>query len=297
MTKAVVTLVIYAYSSFTASHGAGPEIIKKFESQCQCKVELVNAGDGGSMLSKVKLEGEKTKADLLVGVDAAFLYRIKKDLGWEVKPVKFDYSPLAFVYKQSRVQNPPSSLDDLLEPQWKGQIVIEDPRLSTTGLNFLLWVIAEKGEEEGFKYLKNLKPQIKLITPSWELAYGLFKKDQVKLVLSYWTSPAYHIQEEKTEDYKAASFKSGLYRQDEFAVVNPRSGNKKLAEGFLEFLVKPEAQEILPAKNFMYPVNAKAELPAAFKKLGKAPILTKSLNQSEIESKLEGWLQKWRNLY
>lgn len=294
MKSAVVTLVVYAYSSFVSSWGPGPELAKNFEKQCQCKVQLVKAGDGGSLLSRLKLEGKGTKADIVIGIDGTLIPKFKKNLGWEGYK-EFDYGPYSFIYNSNVTKNPPKNLDDLLAPRFKKSILLQDPRLSTVGLGFLLWVVREKGEEKAWPYLEKLKNQVKIVSPSWELAYGLFKKNKGKLVFSYWTSPAYHIENENKRHFKGAPFEGGHYVQREYFVLNPRSKNKKLAKKFEKFLLSSKSQSIIAQKNLMYPVNKKASLPKAFSEIGVAKILS-PLSEAKL-SRMDSWLKRWRQIF
>jgi thiamine transport system substrate-binding protein len=257
---------------------------------------MVDAGDGGTMISRVRLEGDKSSADVLLGIDEVYINRVKEDLKWDSKATKFEWGPLSFVYKKTRVSEPPKSLDDLLDPKWKGQIVIQDPRFSSTGLGFLLWVIQEKGQDGVWDYLKKLKPQLKLVTPNWDLAYGMFKKDQAQLVLSYWTSPAYHIQEEKNLDFAAAEFTNGHYVQSEYVAYNPRTQKLGLAQRFVSFVMSREAQEELPRKNFMFPANESTPLTDAFIKIGK-PTKMNKFKDPPSKEQLEKWLTRWREIF
>ena len=295
MSPAVATLVIYAYSSLVSSWGIGPDVKSLFEKDCHCVVQFVDVGNSGQILSRLKLEGAKTQADLAVGFDGATLFRVRREVGW-TQFVPFDQSPLAFIYDTENFKGvPPRSLDDLLRPEFKGQIAIEDPRFSSVGLAFLLWVVKAKGEG-AWAYLEKLKPQLKVVSPSWDLAYGLFKKGQVQLVLSYWTSPAYHIQEESRFHFHGAPFSKGHYVQSEFLAVNPKAKNLKLAKKFAAFFVSKEIQELIMKKQFMYPINSKAKFTPAFEKLGVAKKLA-PLPQSEIEKNLDLWLKKWREIF
>ncbi len=289
----LATLFVYAYSSFVSSWGPGPELVEKFQAQCQCRVKLVSVGNGGEILSRLKLEGARTKADVIVGIDSHLIGKYKRDLKWSGPFEEFENGPYAFIYNSEVTKSPPRSLDDLLDPKWKGQILLEDPRLSTVGLGFLLWVIQEK-KDGAWEYLAKLKPQIKTIAPSWDLAYGLFKKQQGALVFSYWTSPAYHIQEEKTDKYKAAAFPAHPI-QKEFMTIVPTTKNKDLSTRFLSFMASPAAQAIIASKNFMYPANPKASLPEAFKNLG-TPKSLPPLSEDDV-NKIEDWLKKWRMLF
>jgi thiamine transport system substrate-binding protein len=294
-TAALTTLVIYAYSSFVSSYGVGPTLVKKFESHCQCQVKLVDAGNGGDMVSRIKLEGRNFAGDVVIGIDENFIPTFKEQLGWKQPFVPFEKAPFAFIYNSTIVKDPPHTLHDLLDPKWKAQIIIEDPRLSTVGLGLLLWIVHEKktGAKE---YLEDLKPQIKVVAPGWDLAYGMFKKNQGLLVFSYWTSPAYHIQEEKTDIFKAAKFIDGHFQQVETMTIAPSTKNLKLAQRFLDFMVSKEAQEEIPKRNFMYPALKDTKLPEAFKKLGE-PRVFAPMSEDEIKNQLPGWLKMWREVF
>ena len=47
----------------------GPQVKKAFEARCGCQLDLVGLEDGVSMLNRIKLEGDNTRADLVLGID------------------------------------------------------------------------------------------------------------------------------------------------------------------------------------------------------------------------------------
>ena len=104
----------------------------------------------------------------------------------------FDWGWFAFVYDETRLAEPPTSLADLVDAEDGPKIVIEDPRTSTPGLGLLLWMRDVYGDEAGDAW-KKLAPKIVTVTQGWSEAYGLFLKGEADMVLSYTTSPAYHI--------------------------------------------------------------------------------------------------------
>ena len=67
--SAAGTLTVYTYESFTAEWGPGPQVEKAFEAECGCDVEFVSVADGVALLNRVKLEGQATKADIVLGLD------------------------------------------------------------------------------------------------------------------------------------------------------------------------------------------------------------------------------------
>ncbi|MEO1749451.1 MAG: thiamine ABC transporter substrate-binding protein, partial [Pseudomonadota bacterium] len=83
---------------------------------------------------------------------------------------------------------------------------------------------------------------------------GLFTNGEVPMVLSYTTSPAYHILAEETDRYKAASFDEGHYMQIEVAGITTKGADNPLSKQFMEFMVSSDFQSIIPQTNWMLPV-------------------------------------------
>ena len=62
-------------------------------------------------------------------------------------------------------------------------------------------------------YWKRLLPSILTVTDSWSQAYALFTAGEAPLVLSYGTSPVYHVEYEGSDRYRAAEFTDGHVAQ------------------------------------------------------------------------------------
>jgi thiamine transport system substrate-binding protein len=113
------------------------------------------------------------------------------------------------------------------------------------------------------------------------------------MVLSYTTSPAYHVIAENTERYKAAAFSEGHYVQIEVAGMTRTSDDKDLARKFLTFMVGPEFQSVIPETNWMMPVGkTKEPLPAAFDALVK-PEKTFLMSSEEVAANRKAWIDEW----
>lgn len=138
--------------------------------------------------AKIKTEKESTDADIVVGLESAYLEKIKDSLT-VTKDIKtqdyidgFDLSDNDYKYviweKQagSFVINTdiinklgldvPKTYMDLLDPQYKGLIAMPDPKTSGTGYFFYKSIINTLGEEEGLKYFDDLQKNVKLFTES-----------------------------------------------------------------------------------------------------------------------------------
>ena len=278
------TLTIYTYDSFTASWGAAPKIKKAFEKEYDCTVKFVGVSSSIGALRKIQLEGKNTKADILLGLDTSIAQTANKTGLFEKHDlntltldlpvtytdenfVPYDYSYFAFVYDENKLKNPPRSFESLSSMPGDFKIVIQDPRSSTVGMGLLLWV-KEVYKEKAGAYWKKLSPHILTITKGWSEAYGLFLRGEADMVLSYTTSPAYHIIEENKKNYKTAHFKEGHYGQIEVASVLKSSKHKVLAKKFLAFMHSETFANIIPTANWAYPVvKTKKSLPAAFETL------------------------------
>ena len=62
-------LTVYTYSSFAGKYGPGKTVKERFEAVCACELAWVTAEDAGSLLGRLRLEGEGTRADAVVGLD------------------------------------------------------------------------------------------------------------------------------------------------------------------------------------------------------------------------------------
>ena len=113
------------------------------------------------------------------------------------------------------------------------------------------------------------------------------------MVLSYTTSPAYHLIAEQDARFAAARFSEGHYQQIEVAGLVRGSRQKQLARDFLEFMLSDDFQSIIPTTNWMYPATlARTKLPSDFDKLiDPSPALL--LNEDLVASKRKSWVDDW----
>ena len=185
-----------------------------------------------------------------------------------------------------------ADIRNVVEGDPSQKIVIEDPRTSTPGLGLLLWVKSVYGDKAGEAWGK-LKDRVLTVTPGWSEAYGLFTKGEAPMVLSYTTSPAYHVIAEKSERYKAAAFSEGHYVQIEVAGLTRTSDDKDLARQFLNFMTGPDFQSIIPETNWMMPAaKTRDPLPAAFDALVK-PEKTFLMSSDEVAANRKAWIDEW----
>jgi thiamine transport system substrate-binding protein len=274
-------LTVYTYDSFISDWGPGPAVKAAFEETCGCTLEFVGAGDGAALLARLRLEGARTRADIVLGLDTnltaaaadtALFAPVAVEADWDLPVaweddlfVPFDWGYFAFVHDTARLPEPPRNFEDLAASNIS--IVIQDPRSSTPGLGLLLWVEAAYGDRAA-EIWEGLADNIVTVTPGWSEAYGLFLQGEADMVLSYTTSPAYHLIAEEDAGKAAAPFDEGHYLQIEVAGKVASTEVPELADAFLEFMVSEAFQSIIPTTNWMYPAVTPAEgLPPGFETL------------------------------
>ena len=298
-------LVVYTYDSFVSEWGPGPQVETAFEAVCGCDLKFVAAGDGAALLSRLRLEGARTDADIVLGLDTNLTaaaretglfaeHTVSADyslpVGWEdTMFAPYDWGYFAFVHQAGF--DAPKSFKALAESDAK--ILIQDPRSSTPGLGLLMWVKAAYGAEAPAIW-EGLADNIVTVTKGWSEAYGLFLEGEADMVLSYTTSPAYHMIAEDDHGKKAAAFEEGHYLQVEVAGKLAGSDQSELADQFLQFMVSDAFQSVIPTTNWMYPaVTPATGLPDGFESLAQ-PEKALLFSAEEAASIRDEALEEWR---
>jgi len=307
VSAAASDLTIYTYDSFVSEWGPGPKLEAAFEKQCQCDIEFIAAEDGVSILNRLRIEGSHSKADVIMGIDDALMVEtrktglvqphktdlspLKSSLNWKDDTfVPFDYGLFAFVYNSEKISQPVGSLKELIESD--AQVIYQDPRTSTPGQGLMMWVKSVYGDESPAAW-KQLAKHTITVTKGWWEAYSMFLEGDADYVLSYTTSPAYHLIAEQKSQYKAAAFSEGHMAQVEVAAITAMTDNQPLAQQFVDFLISEEAQQIIPVTNWMLPVRDQIELPEAFDTLITPARL--SFTPEEMATNRKAWVREWRN--
>jgi thiamine transport system substrate-binding protein len=302
-------LTIYTYDAFAAEWGPAPKLKEVFEKTCECTVSFVTADSSIGALRKVQLEGAETKADIILGLDtniaeaarATGLFaehdadqtKLDVPVTWtDATFLPFDYSYFAFVYDSENVKTPPASFAELAALPDDFKIIVQDPRSSTPGLGLVLWMRDAYGDKAPEMW-KKLAPKILTVTKGWSDAYGLFLKGEADMVLSYTTSPAYHLIAENDAKYKAAAFSEGHYLQVEVAGILKSSKHPELAKKFMQFMLSDAFQDIIPTTNWTYPATKTATgLPEGFKTL-HVPSKSLLIDGKKVEENRKAWIDEW----
>ena len=258
------TLTVLAPDYFGSEWGPGPAIKEGFEARCDCTLEYRT----GDVLPRLMLEGARLDADAVIGLNTDMTLRARETglfaphgqsldaltvpVDWTDDTfIPFNWGYAAWVYDKTRVDNPPASFAELVARD-DLSLIWQDPRSSASGLALLLWVDQLYGADAAPVW-KALSERTVTVTAGWSEAYGLFTDGEADMVLSYTTSPAYHIVAEEDYTKAAAIFDEGHYFMAEVAGVLAGAKQPDLAQDFMAYILSPEFQDMIAYGNWSYP--------------------------------------------
>ncbi|MFV9507741.1 MAG: thiamine ABC transporter substrate-binding protein [Oscillochloridaceae bacterium umkhey_bin13] len=320
-------LVVLSHDSFSLSQ----EVLDAFQAETGIVVEFLKAGDTGTALNQAILSRDAPVADVFFGVDNTFMGRalaadlfipfeapaltqipdeLRLDPENRLLPVDVGY--VLINYDKAALAaaglTPPTRLEELTEPQWRGQLVVQNPATSSPGLAFLLATIAHFGETGTYTwrdFWRDLRANEVYISPDWSDAYynqfsGGSGQGSFPLVVSYSTSPAAEVffsdgalPEPPTGNLIVPG---GVFRQIEFVGILRGTQREAAARQFVDFMLQPTFQADIPLQMFVYPANPAAALPEVFEQFAEVPPQPAGLSPDQIDAGREAWITEWTEL-
>ena len=300
------SITLVAYDSFPTSASEPTPVDKalaEFTDQTQITVKVLKAGDTGTMVTKARLTAGNPEGDVIWGVDNTFMGAAREGRIFDGEPAKVDTGDVCvntdLRWFSTKGLATPESLDDLIKPEYKDLLVVEDPTSSSPGLAFLLATIAKYGEDGWVGYWQSLKANGVKVVDSWDTAYyeqfsGAGKGDR-PLVVSYGTSPpaeVFYADPPRTEAITGVA-RGTCFHQEEFAGVLRGTKHRDAARRLVQFLVSERFQRELPLTMFVYPANPKASLPEVFTKFAVKPERAFVMDSAAIDKNRQRWLDAW----
>jgi thiamine transport system substrate-binding protein len=314
------TLVVASHDSWAMSE----EVLAKFKAETGITVKVQPQGDAGQLTNKLVLTKDSPLADGVYGIDNTFAsravdedvlapyaakelpdsarqYRLEGEAADELTPV--DYSDVCVnvddTWFAKKKLAPPRTIEDLTDPQYKDLFVTPGATTSSPGLAFLVATVAAEGD--GWQdYWERLMANGAKVTSGWTDAYevdftaGGGKGDR-PIVTSYSSSPPFTIPEGETRPTTSALLDT-CFRQVEYAGVLKGSDNPEGMEKFIDFMLGEEFQSALPDNMYVYPIDARVELPAAWAQHARTAPEPLTMDADEIDSHRTEWLREWRDI-
>ena len=305
-------------------------VIESFEAAHDVDLQLLPAGDAGSMVNQAILTAERPLADVLYGIDNTFLSRalaadifepyrspelaavppeLQLDAEGRVTPIDVGHVCLNLdraAFEEGGLPAP-SRLEDLADPALAGQLVVQNPATSSPGLAFLLATVAYFGEdpESGWTaYWADLRENGVTVAAGWEEAYyGHFSggsgEGELPIVVSYASSPVAEVlfgDDPEAVESPTVALDAGCFRQIEFAGILRGTEEPELAAALIDHLLSAEVQAELPLAMYVYPARTDVALPEAFERHALVPSAPLSLDPAVIDAGREAWIREWTDI-
>ena len=324
------TVTLVTYDSFPEADTSLNEALAAFSADTGIDVEILVAGDTGTMLAKASLTAGNPEGDVMWGIDNTLLSRaIADDVfepyvaagiadgsvdiapellelvpNGEATPV--DFGDVCVNYDigwfAERGLEPPRSFADLADPTYAGQLVVQNPATSSPGLAFLLATIHEYGLEGWQDYWSGLGGNGVEVVDSWTQAY--YERftwaggGPTPMVVSYGSSPPAEVifADPPRDDAPTGVIEDTCFRQVEFAGVLRGTDAPAAAQQLVDFLVSASFQSELALNLFVYPANRSVELPQEFVDFAVVPETSRALDPALIDAERSTWIDEWTEL-
>jgi thiamine transport system substrate-binding protein len=314
-------LTVMTHDSFSISEG----VVQAFEAANGASLAFIKSGDAGAALNKAILTSNSPLADVFFGVDNTFLARALEagifqayrspalsyipgefQLDPDNRALPVDYGDVCINYDRSYFSSRdlavPADLEDLVRPEYRDLLVVENPASSSPGLAFLLATVKHFGDPGYQDYWRQLRTNGVVVVDGWETAYytnfsGSSGQGSQPLVVSYATSPAAEVMfaSAPLTDSPTASITGpdACFRQIEFVGILKGTKQLALAQRFVDFMLSSPFQSDVPGQMFVYPVLPGTTLPEPFVQYAQAAAQPASLPPEEIALNRDRWIKAW----
>ncbi|WP_049985501.1 thiamine ABC transporter substrate-binding protein [Halobellus rufus] len=319
-------LVVSTYGAFVdaPSTSPGPWLKETFESEFDATIEFATPDSEINYYIERALQGAEIDADVYVGLNVDMLIRIDERLddglfvpvddvsgqgdvkeGLNFDPegriVPYDTSYVSLVYNEAFDGGgfaAPETFDGLLESEYEGDLLAQNPTGSSTGKSFLLHTIAEKGADGYLDYWEELQANDVRVLADWSTSYTAYENEEAPMVVSYSTDQVYASQSgEDLAKHQIRFLNDQGYAYPEGMSVFEGTDEPELARQFLEFVLRPDVQGEIAQRNVAFPATTTAELPEEFAEYAKAPPEAVTFTYDELRDNVSEWTQAWERQF
>jgi thiamine transport system substrate-binding protein len=312
------SLRLIAHDSFAGS--VNEETFATFTEETGIEVEMIAAGDAGSMVNQAALSAGNPLADVMFGVDDTFLSRaldenifvehqseLLDDVVTGLRPetqlvTPIDFGDVCLNYDKAWFEDNqiavPDDLDQFRDPAYAALLTVEHPATSSPGLAFLFATIERFGEDGWHQFWGDLRLGGVNVVPNWDTAYyGDFTRygGPSPIVVSYASSPPAEVvfAAEPIEEAPTGVIEAGCYRQVEYAGILAGTDYPESAGDLIDFMLSVGFQETIPLTWFVFPANRNAELPDVFEENTTIPGQPTRFTPETIAEKRDTWIDEW----
>ncbi|WP_224333336.1 thiamine ABC transporter substrate-binding protein [Haloprofundus halobius] len=314
------TLRVATYSAFVdaPSSSPGPWLKEQFESEFDATLEWQTPDNEINYFIERAAEGVDIDADAYVGLDTNMLIRVDENVDGELfastesgeiegrdavqsglefdpqgRAIPYDTGYISLVYNENEA-TAPETFDGLLDPEFEGDLLAQDPQSSATGQAFLLHTIHAKGEDGYLDYWEQLQQNDVRVLGTWEDSYAAYSNGEAPMVVSYSTDQVFANEEgEDLSEHQIRFLNGEAYANPEGMARFADAPNVDLANRFLSFMLRPEVQAEIAVRNVAFPAISDAPLPEDFAQYAKEPETPVTFTYEELQGNLSEWTDAW----
>lgn len=240
------SVIIYSSMEDNRNQSLKEMVEEKF-SDIDVKVQSIATGNSAA---KVKNEGSKIEADIILDLETAHMANLEENFanlsnfdsslyleGVNKSEKYFTWTKYTMNliidkdYFEKHNLKIPKTYDDLLKDEYKNLIAMPDPKTSGTGYAFFLNVVNIMGEKKALKYFKDLKQNLREFTTSGSGPTNLLKQGEVAIALGMTSQGVEAINE--GYNFEIVQLKSGSpYNTTSIGIIKGRETNENVKEVF-----------------------------------------------------------------
>lgn len=161
--------------------------------------------------------------------------------------------------KQTAIK-PPTSFDDLIKPEMKGQIVIAHPATSGTSYTFLCTILQIKGEQAGWDYLKKFGANVLMWTKSGAAPVQNVGRGEAAVGVVFSHDIVKGIDDDKMPLALTFPSEGTGYEIGGMGIVKGAK-NMELAKAWYDWALEPKTQELGKQYKAYQGLTAKGAVP------------------------------------
>lgn len=273
------------------------------------------------------------QADIVIGLDSvlvteaknegvlqpyteANLENISSSLINDLDPEKYllpaDYGLIALIFDTEYLSlstNPELAkltFEDLITT-FADDLAVQDPTLSSTGINFLLYQLVYYEEilgKDWTEWWEAAKGKVS-IDKSWSDSWDrVFSAKEDHMLVSYGTDPAYNAffnysyEKNGVLIHGEESTTYGWMQIEGIGIVEGTT-HLSLAKAYIDYFLTEEVQSLVPTNNWMFPANQEVELPPCYNyaiTTENVSVLNHLVTPEHIGENYNSWLSEWEQV-
>lgn len=288
--------------------------VQDFEKETGIKVDAVRMSSG-EIMGRIKAEKNNPKASVWFGGPADAFVQAKEDGLLEkyaspnaVKiPAQFKDADgywtgiyvgyLGFVSNQKLLAERgvavPKSWDDLLKPEFKGQVVLANPGSSGTAYTMLATIIQIMGEEKGLEYMKKLNGQVKTYPKSGTAPGRMAGQGEAMVGLSFLHDGMKYREEGMKDIILTAPIEGTGYEIGSVAVLKG-GPDQEAAKKFVDWALSKKGQELgQTVGSYQFLTNPEAQSPKQTAEIKDTKLIKYDLDWAGKNK--SALVEKWSN--